>query len=335
MILFIEEVDLVLQLLHVSLVGLLLVLLGELVHVLAALVELAEAQYFLVTLFNLLTQPLHFFLLFKVLLHKLIVLMSQLIGPFVCPAKLSRPLLVFDCHSAAPILVLIPSCGPLRLLHTFIALPVVKASISTCTLSRQILAELKALGRTTEHIVQFAVGVQPANNLVLRGHVQLLHHPVQFLAQFHIFSIKVPNLAVFLREQEFEVLHLVLGLAALRFPFEVGTVRMLAILDQLEVKVVVFFDDSLIFVLEWRHGLTIELCFVGDDGVFIFQFLERFCSLKHLVEEPFDQCRRFNVYRYMGSKVSQLFTQVKTFQNFRQYSNTKLIIFILILRDFA
>ena len=113
-------------------------------------------------------------------------------------------------------------------------------------------------------------------------------------------------MTVFLREQEFEVLDFVLGLAALRFPFEIGAVGVLAVLDQLEVKIIVFFDDSFIFVLEWRHGLSIELCFVGDDGVFIFQLLERFSSLKHLVEESFNQRGRFNVYIWV-SKVNKLF----------------------------
>ena len=80
--------------------------------------------------------------------------MSQLIGSFVCSAKLTRPFLVFDCHAAS---VLIASRGPLRLLHTFIAFPFVKASISSCTFSRQILAQLETLCRTPKNIVQLAI----------------------------------------------------------------------------------------------------------------------------------------------------------------------------------
>ena len=81
--------------------------------------------------------------------------MSQLIGSFVCSAELTRPFLVFDCHAAS--VVLIASRGPLRLLHTFIALPFVKASISTCTFSRQVLAQLETLRRTPQYIVQLAI----------------------------------------------------------------------------------------------------------------------------------------------------------------------------------
>ena len=81
--------------------------------------------------------------------------MSQFIGSFVCSAKLTRPFLVFDCH-AAPV-VLVASRGPLRLLHTFIAFPFVKASISSCTFSRQILAQLETLCRTPKNIVQLAI----------------------------------------------------------------------------------------------------------------------------------------------------------------------------------
>ena len=101
--------------------------------------------------------------------------------------------------------------------------------------------------------MQFAIGVQSADYLILRRHVQLLHDSVQFLAQFDILSIQLCNLTVFLREQEFQILHLVLRLAALGFPFEVGPVSMLPILDELEVQIVVLFDDPLIFVLQWRH----------------------------------------------------------------------------------
>ena len=49
MVLLVQEVDLILQLLHCSLVGLVLILLGQLVHVLAALVEFAQAHDFIVS----------------------------------------------------------------------------------------------------------------------------------------------------------------------------------------------------------------------------------------------------------------------------------------------
>ena len=48
-VLLVQEVDLILQLLHCSLVGLVLVLLGQLVHVLAALVEFAQTHDFIVS----------------------------------------------------------------------------------------------------------------------------------------------------------------------------------------------------------------------------------------------------------------------------------------------
>ena len=49
MVLLVQEVDLILQLLHCSLVGLMLVLLCQLVHVLAALVEFAQTHDFIVS----------------------------------------------------------------------------------------------------------------------------------------------------------------------------------------------------------------------------------------------------------------------------------------------
>ena len=49
MVLLVQEVDLILQLLHCSLVGLMLVLLCQLVHVLAALIEFAQTHDFIVS----------------------------------------------------------------------------------------------------------------------------------------------------------------------------------------------------------------------------------------------------------------------------------------------
>ena len=49
MVLFVEEVNLVLELLHVALICLLLVLLSKLIYVLAALVQVAQTQNFIVS----------------------------------------------------------------------------------------------------------------------------------------------------------------------------------------------------------------------------------------------------------------------------------------------
>ena len=127
--------------------------------------------------------------------------------------------------------------------------------------------------------MKFAIGVQSTDYLILRGHVQLLHDSVQFLAQFDILSIKLCNLTVFLREQEFQILHLILRLAALGFPLEVGPISVLPVLDQLKVQIVVLFDDPLIFVLQWRHRLSVQLGFVCNHSVIIFQLLEGFSCL--------------------------------------------------------
>ena len=52
MILLVKEVDLVLKLLHIALIGLLLILLRKLIHVLATLIEFAQPQNFIVSCFN-------------------------------------------------------------------------------------------------------------------------------------------------------------------------------------------------------------------------------------------------------------------------------------------
>ena len=69
MVLPVEEVHLILQLLHVPLIGLVLVLLGDLVHVLAALVKFAKSHYFIVSDLDLVLQLARLTLDLQVLLH--------------------------------------------------------------------------------------------------------------------------------------------------------------------------------------------------------------------------------------------------------------------------
>ena len=71
---------------------------------------------------------------------------------------------------------------------------------------------------------------------------------------------------------------------------------MLPILYQLEVKVIVFFDNALVLVLERRHGLAVECRLIGNDSVFILELLVGFSGLEDLIEEAFDQSRRLNIY---------------------------------------
>ena len=62
MVLLVQEVNLILQLLEVPLIGLLLILLSQLVDVLTTLVELAEAEDFIVSGLNGTIKPLEFLL---------------------------------------------------------------------------------------------------------------------------------------------------------------------------------------------------------------------------------------------------------------------------------
>ena len=122
--------------------------------------------------------------------------------------------------------------------------------------------------------MQIAVRVETSNDLVLRWHVELLHDLVKLVSELDIFSIEGGNLTVFLREQEFQILHLVLRLAACSFPLEISAVSMLSILNQLEMEVVVFLDDALVLHLERFHGLTVQAGLIGNHGVLILEFLE-------------------------------------------------------------
>ena len=73
------------------------------------------------------------------------------------------------------------------------------------------------------------------------------------------------------------------------FPFEVAAVSMLPILYQLEVKIIVFLDNTLVLVLERCHGLAVKCRLIGNDSVFILELLVGFSGLEDLIEEAFDQ----------------------------------------------
>ena len=188
MILFDEEVYLVLKLRHITLISLMLILLSQLVHVLATLVQLAQSHDFIVSDLDLLIQAPGFLFLLQVLLHEFIILLPQLVSSLICSAQFCRPLLIFDIHTTV-------TSRYLRLLHAFIALAVIVATIAR-TLIRQVLAQLEALSGATEHVVQFTIRIKSTNDLILRRHIELLHDFVQFLAQFDIFGVKLGYLAV-------------------------------------------------------------------------------------------------------------------------------------------
>ena len=78
---------------------------------------------------------------------------------------------------------------------------------------------------------------------------------------------------------------------------------MLPILNQLEVKVIVFFDNALVLVLERRHWLAVECRLISNDSVFILELLEGFSGLEDLIEESLDQGRWLNIYATKNTNI--------------------------------
>ena len=217
-------------------------------------------------------------------LNKLIILVSKLIGSLISTAKFTCPFLIFNCHAS----ILVKGFRLLKALITF-TLSFSKLIESVIVVRSKVLAELEALSGASENVMELTIRVQTANDLVLRWHVKLFHHAIQFLAQFYILLIEFGNLTIFLGKQEFQIFYLVLSLAALSLPFEVGTVSMLTVLNQLEVKIIVFFNKSLIFLLKRRHRLSVKSGFVGDDCILILELLEGLSGLQHLIQKSLNQ----------------------------------------------
>lgn len=149
MILLVKEVHLVLQFLHVALIGVLLVLQSELVHVLSTLVELAQSENLVVSLFNGVIRPLELLLDGEVSLDKLLVLVAQFIGSLVSPTQLIGPLMVLHGHPTR--------VQTNRILLAFITFTVVVRLLKVCTTTDQVLTELEVLCGATEHIMKLAI----------------------------------------------------------------------------------------------------------------------------------------------------------------------------------
>jgi len=222
-VLLVDEVDLVLQLLHVAFIGLLLVFLGKLVDVLTTLVKFAEAQDLRVTHLDRTVEVGQFFLKGEMRLHQVFVLVAQFIRALISMTQLLGPLVVFDRHATVLVLLWVS--------RTLIAFTIHITIVNADTARPQILTQREALSGATKHIVQLAVAVEPANDLILRWHVEFLHHAVQFLTQFHVLAVQGSHLRIFLSQQEFDILDFIGGLAALCFPFKIGTIGMLSVLN--------------------------------------------------------------------------------------------------------
>ena len=83
MIFLVKEVDLVLQLLHVALISILLVLLCDLVHVLATLIELAQSQNFVVPNLDCFVESPLFLFNNQMSLYELFILVSHFVSSLI------------------------------------------------------------------------------------------------------------------------------------------------------------------------------------------------------------------------------------------------------------
>jgi len=146
-ILFIEEVDLVLQLLHVPLVDFVLVLHVNLVDILTALVELAQAQNFVVSDLEGSSHGFHLFFEPEVLLNQLLILVSKFIGSLVGPTQLIRPFLVLHGGTAA--------CR--GVLEALISFAIFKVVLSAAVVRCQVLTDLEALSGSPEDVVEISI----------------------------------------------------------------------------------------------------------------------------------------------------------------------------------
>jgi len=129
-VLFIEKIDLILQLLHVALIHLLLVLHVYLIHVLTTLIEHTETQDFVVSDFDCSVESFNFILYGKMLLDKLVKFLTELISSLIRATQLISPFLVLYGLTSRR--------G--RVLHALITLTIVKLMAFAPSIWSQVLA---------------------------------------------------------------------------------------------------------------------------------------------------------------------------------------------------
>ena len=124
-----------------------LILLGQLVHILPTLIQLAEPQYFIVSDLDGAALALQLLFKGKVSLDQLIVFVTDFIGAFVSTTQFIGPLLVLDVAASC---VLVAS---IRHLHAFITFTIVHHIAAISHICSQVLAQLEVLRGPTEHIM--------------------------------------------------------------------------------------------------------------------------------------------------------------------------------------
>lgn len=141
----------------------------------AALIKLAESDDFVVSGFDLAFDLLELLFELQVCLKQSLVLLAHLMGSLVCTAQLLGPLLVARC---------------VRVVGA------VKALITAALVRSESIARLNGLRKleglfcTSEHVMDLAIRIKTAKNLVLRRKVELLHDLVELHAELEMLVLK-------------------------------------------------------------------------------------------------------------------------------------------------
>ena len=157
------------------------------------------------------------------------------------------------------------------------------------------LGHLEGLFRSSQNVMHLSCRGQSSKNLILRWQVKLLHYTIKLLSKLQIFSIKLLVSHILLADQEPEILRFILGLPQNSFPSEFSCISIFFTLNQLEMQVVIFLYESLVFFLQWHDCLCIKLSFLCNNNILVLQLLECFWCLHNFIQEPLNKRSRFNI----------------------------------------
>ena len=137
-------------------------------------------------------------------LDELLIFVSNLSCSLISSSKLFGPFLIPNLSTTSRVLSNRGRCP--KAVFSFTHVVWLTTGNGLCI---QSCVEFKILLGSLDYVVHLSFRGETSNDLVLRWHVQFLHHSVKFLAEFRIFAVKFGERSILLGKQESQILHLV------------------------------------------------------------------------------------------------------------------------------
>ena len=128
---------------------------------------------------------------------------------------------------------------------------------------------------------------QTLNYFILRWQVNLVQDLAQFAFEFAHFNFLIPNLQVFLFNEEPQILLLILQLSHSGLPFEFHLLNFFLIVNHVNMQLVILLAESFIFLLQRSHCLLVQLIFIQRNLELVLCLLKVISCFQEVVKKFF------------------------------------------------